>query len=453
MKVVSVDQQSQQPLESFATWLQHESWSRQQIKDYQAQALQDCRAYAYAHSPFYQHFHRGLMDHPLQDLPVLTKAIMTEHFDELVTDPVVHFSDAQQYLSRANAATLFLDHYQTSITSGTTGKPGIFLSDPSEGAILLNSFARSLFWGGATPKSRAAVVTSTVATQMSAQMPVSVNGQEATRLQLSASDPIEILVQRLNEWQPDVLLCYASTAVSLANEEHQGRLHISPHSVFCSAETLTSEMRKRIESAWPTQVFNAYSLTESGILAMECSAHQGMHLFEDSTIIEVVDENNRPVPSGTPGAKVLLTVLFRRTQPLIRYEVTDIVQISTRETCACGRPFALLESVQGRTPDILYLQSPEGKAERVSVYLFLNALDALPVSGWQVVQEPDGLHIFLAGASPELRDEQVREALSQALTKRGVIVPTIETHRVEALMRSASGKISQLISHVPHQAP
>lgn len=451
MKAVSVDQQSHQPLEKFAGWLQHESWSRQQIKDYQAQALQDCRAYAYAHSPFYQHFHQGLMDRPLQELPILTKTMMTEHFDELVTDPAIHFNDAQQYLARANASTLFLDRYQASITSGTTGKPGIFLGDHSEGAILMNSFARSLFWGGATPKSRAAVVTSTVATQMSTQMPVSVNGQEATRLQLSASDPIEVLVEKLNAWHPDVLLCYASTATSLANEQHEGRLHISPHAVFCSAETLTDEMRKRIESAWPTQVFNAYSLTESGILAMECTAHQGMHLFEDSSIIEVVDEENHPVPAGTSGGKVLLTVLFRRTQPLIRYEVTDIVQVSTRESCSCGRPFALLESVQGRTPDILYLQSPTGKEEGVYLYVFHNALDSLPVSGWQVVQEHDGLHIFLAGASQELRDEQVREALRQVLNNRRVIVPAIEIHRVEALTRNAGGKVSMLISRVPRQ--
>ncbi|MEO7020386.1 MAG: hypothetical protein ABI234_09580, partial [Ktedonobacteraceae bacterium] len=402
--------------------------------------------------PFYQHFHHGLMDRPLHELPVLTKAMMMEHFDDLVTDRSIRFHDAQQYLAKADASTPFLNRYQASITSGTTGKPSIFLADPAEGAILMNSFARSLFWGGATPKSRAAVVTSTVATQMSAQMPVNINGQEATRLQLSASDSVETLVRRLNEWQPDVLLCYASTAANLAHEQRQGRLHIAPHSVFCSAETLTSEMRRRIEATWQTQLFNAYSLTESGILAMECSFHQGMHLFEDSSILEVVDQNNRPVPPGTPGAKVLLTVLFRRTQPLIRYEVSDLVQVSTQERCPCGRPFALLESVQGRTPDVLYFLSSNGKEEGVYPYLFHNTLDALPISGWQVVQEHDGLHIFLTGASQELRDEHVRDALRQALTTRGVIVPTIVIHRVTTLTQNASGKVSMLISHLPRQA-
>jgi phenylacetate-CoA ligase len=60
-------------------------WTRQQLESYQADALRNLRDYTYAHSPFYQQFHRGLTVAPLQELPVLTKAMMMEHFDELVT--------------------------------------------------------------------------------------------------------------------------------------------------------------------------------------------------------------------------------------------------------------------------------------------------------------------------------------------------------------------------------
>jgi putative adenylate-forming enzyme len=442
MEAVAVDHEDQQALNNFSVCLQHERWSRQQLEEYQARALQDCRAYAYAHSPFYQRFHQGLMDRPLQELPVLTKPMLMEHFDELVTDQAIHLQEIRQYQARAEAGKLFLDRYQVASTSGSTGEPGIFLLDKVEGTIKANSFARSASWGGITPASRGAAVTS--------QAPLVVGGQRIGQLHLFAADPLETIVERLNEYQPETLVGYASMASLLAEEQRQGRLHIAPRSIFCASDTLTDAMRQRIEEAWPLKPFNTYGMTEGGILAAECSEHQGMHLFEDFLILEVVDQHNRPVPVGEAGEKVLLTVLFRRTQPLIRYEVSDLVQMSRLERCACGRPFALIESIQGRTIDILYLPSASGGEERIFPYLFSSLFNPLPVSGWQIVLERDGLHIFLTGASETLLDEYLIDALQQLLSKRGALVPEIHIHRVAALRRNASGKTPAVLSHVPH---
>jgi phenylacetate-CoA ligase len=69
---------------------QHETWTRPQLEVYQSQALRRLRDYAYARSPFYQRFHHGLFDRPLRELPVLTKATLMAHFDDLVTDRSVH---------------------------------------------------------------------------------------------------------------------------------------------------------------------------------------------------------------------------------------------------------------------------------------------------------------------------------------------------------------------------
>jgi phenylacetate-CoA ligase len=432
-----------------STYLQREHWTRQQIEDYQAQALQTCRAYAYAHSPFYQRFHHGLMDRPLQELPVLTKAMVMEQFDELVTDRSIHLHEVQQYLAQADASTPFLGRYQIKATSGSSGQPGIFLANQMEGALQTDSFSRFETWGGVTLESRVAVVASAAPAHMTTQFPIVINGQRVPRLQLSSNDPLETLVQRLNEFQPEVLLPYPSIAAVLANEQRQGRLHIAPHSVFCGAEPLPREMRQRIEDTWQTRLFDVYGSTEGGIIASECELHQGMHLFEDFSILEVVDQANRPVPSGEQGDKVLLTVFFRQTQPLIRYEVTDLVRLSTREQCPCGRPFALLESVEGRIGDMLYLPSITGREEGVTALQFQTIFDMQPVNGWQVIQELDGWHIFLTGASEEMRDEDLLDALRQMLTRRGVIVPAMEIHRVTTLTTNATGKVLVLISHVP----
>jgi phenylacetate-CoA ligase len=448
MEAISVDQQDQQPLEDFSACIQHESWTRQQLEDYQAQALNTCREYAYAHSPFYQRFHQGLMDHPLQELPVLTKAMMMEHFDDLVTDRAIRLRDAQQYLARADATKLFLDRYLVSATSGSTGQPGIFLFDRAEDTIDGNSFIRCSYWGGVTRESRMAIVT--VVTPSTRLPTIAIDGQRVTRLQLSASDPLDMLVQRLNEWQPDVLVGYSSINSVLANEQRQGRLRIAPSKIFCAGDTLTSDMRQRIEETWQTRLFITYGTTEGSVIASECSFHQ-LHIFEDFSIVEVVDRDNRPVPPGEQGDKVLLTVLFRRVQPLIRYEVSDLLHTSTLERCPCGRPFALLESIQGRTAEVLYLPSPKGSEEGINPILFLAIFSKLPVSGWQVVQKRDGLRILLTGASEELRDEQILYALQQALTKREVIVPPIEIHRVTALTKHASGKTPMVIPYAPRR--
>lgn len=447
MEAVTVDQQGQQPPNIFLEYARHEAWTRQQLLDYQEQALRACRDYAYAHSPFYQRFHKGLMDRPLQELPVLTKAMMMEHFDDVVTDRAIRLRDVRQHLAEAEASKLFLDRYSAAATSGSTGQPGIFLSDRTEAAVGGSTWVRALNWGEVKLEEKSAIVSSLRMTQ-----PTVLREGQQVPLILPATLPLETLVQRLNEWQPAVLVGHASINAALANEQYQGRLHLSPRAVFCGSDTLTGSMQQRIEEVWQTKVFSSYGTTEGNALAAECSAHQGLHLFEDYSIVEVVDENNQPVPPGTAGGRVLLTVLFRRTQPLIRYELSDLVTTSAHERCSCGRPFALIENIEGRMIEVLYLPSSQGDRQRISPYRFTGVFNTLPIGAWQVVYEQDGLHIFLTGAAEELRDEAVREALQQALSEQGVLVPAIEIHRVRVLSQTAKGKSPLVISRVPGPA-
>src|SRR5215469_8203897 len=101
-------------------YLNHDRWTRQQLEDYQARALQACRNYAYEHSPFYQRFHRGLTDRPLQELPVLTKTMLMEQFDELVTDRTIRLEDVRQYMADPGGQEHFLNQYRVMATSGST---------------------------------------------------------------------------------------------------------------------------------------------------------------------------------------------------------------------------------------------------------------------------------------------------------------------------------------------
>ena len=429
-------------------YLERDRWTRQQLDDYQARALQDCREYAYTHSPFYQRFHRGLTDRPLQELPVLTKAMLMEHFDELITDRSIHLEDVRQYMADPGGQELILNRYRVMATSGSTGQPGVFLASQAERANLTVGFSRFPAWAGVPPATKFALVLSTASGHMTSQIPAMVNGQLLPRLQLSASDPVEKLVWELNKWQPDMVAGYPSILGVLAKEQQQRRLQITPRFIASGSETLTAETRQRIEHAWHTRLFNIYAATESGVLASECTSHSGLHLYEDMVIVEVVDEQNRPVPPGIYGDKVLLTVLFSRTQPLIRYEVSDRVSYSRIEHCSCGRPFALLEGIEGRMSEVLHFPARDGDEVTVVPHVFHRVMDTAPVSGWQVVQEQDGLHVLLCGASERLEEATLLDAMQQALAAQGAVVPPIRIQRVVAIPRNANGKAPLIVSHL-----
>lgn len=164
--------------------------------------------------------------------------------------------------------------------------------------------------------------------------------------------------------------------------------------------------------------------------------------------MEVVDAQNRPVPPGVYGEKVLLTVLFSRTQPLIRYEVSDRVSRSRTEHCPCGRPFALLEGIEGRASEVLLFPARAGGEVAVIPHVFHRVMDTVPASGWQVVQEQDGLEVLLSGALDGLNEATLLDTLQQALAAQGAIVPPIRIQRVASIPRSASGKAPLIVSHV-----
>jgi len=430
-------------LASLGELRQHDLWTRAQLEAHQADALHRLRAYAYAESPFYQQFHKGHMGRPLSELPVLTKAMLMEHFDDLVTDRAIRLAAVREYVTNFQEGERYLDRYWVNTTAGSTGRPGYFLFDEAEWKAVLASFARAHEWAGLpvslTHRMKMASVASTTPWHMSAQVGATLKSWWMPALRLAASEPLESIVEQLNEWQPEMLVSYASMARVLADEQLAGRLRIHPHLVFTSSEVLTDETRRRIESAWGHPPFNQYAATETGGMAAESTDHQGMDLFEDHVIFEAVDDQYQPVPPGSFGDKLLITVLFNRTQPLIRYELSDSVRLTAAPN-ASGRPFARIDGVQGRTEDVLHFPAVSGGQVAVHPLTFHRVLDTVPASGWQVVQEANGLNVLVSGASDHLVDEKLINAVRQALAAQGVSIPVVTVQHVVTIPKTTAGK-------------
>ena len=422
----------------------HEIWTRQQLESYQAEALGNLRRYAYQRSPFYQKFHKGLMARPLHELPVLTKAMMMEHFDELATDRTLHLEDVRAFAAEGEAGQRYKNRYWVNATSGSSGHPGFFLFDESEWLYVLASFARSQEWSGVrinlTHRQRMATVASISPWHMSSQASAAVKSWWRPSLRVPASQPLSKTVEQLNEWQPEVLISYASMAGVLSEEQLAHRLHIKPRVVYAASEVLTAQTRKRVKEAWGNEPFNQYVATETASIAAEYKSCRRMHFFEDLVITEIVDEHYRPVPPGEYGAKILVTTLFSRTQPLIRYELNDSVRVST-ESHNCGLPFAVLESIQGRVEDSLTLPAVSGGEVIVRPLVINRIMDIVPVSGWQVVQQADsGLVVLLTGAHAGMADERLVDQLTQSLAHEGARVPYIRIQHIPEIPKTASGK-------------
>lgn len=431
---------------------QREHWSRAVLEAHQASALRRLRTHAYNQSPFYREFHHGLLDRPLAELPVLTKAILMARFDDLVTDRAVRLADVRTHLAGGNAERRFHGRYWVNATSGSSGQPGIFLFDHAEWITVLGSFARAHAWAGGqvrlTHPQRMAVVASTDPFHLSAQMGAAVRSGWMPTLRLASPTPLPQIVTALNRWQPRILVTYASMARILADEQLAGRLLIAPDRVFTSSDVLTEEARRHVAAAWGHQPFDQYAVTEAGGVAAECTVHAGLHLFEDLVISEVVDKQDRPVPPGTYGARLLITVLGSRTLPLIRYAVDDTICLAPGP-CACGRAFIRISGIQGRSEDILYLPAAAGSgAVAVQPNVFKHILDTLPVTGWRVVQEPrGGLHIVLGGLSGDLATLGLEARLTTSLAAIGAHAPALTFELVDTIPVSAGGKRPLIVAH------
>jgi phenylacetate-CoA ligase len=420
-----------------------ERWTEARLREHQRRELANLRAFAVDRSPFYRRLHAGLDGAPLGDLPVLTKATLMDNFDQLATDPAVRLADLQAYLDALHGNERFAGRYFVSATSGSSGRKSIIPSNTQEWGMVIASYGRANEWAGvrADPLHRVsmAVVSSTTAWHQSSRVAATVRSPFIASHRLDAAAPLPDIVARLNDVQPDVLVAYASMIRVLADEQLAGRLRIAPRGVNSSSEVLTAEARAMALRAWQVPPFNVYAATETGGIAAECHHHGGMHLFEDLVIPEVVDDEYRPVPAGQPGDRLLVTVLSSRTVPLIRYEMTDRVTLAT-ERCPCRLPFGLLDSIEGRTDDILVLPATGGGTVRVHPVVFHQVLDLLDAAGWQVRQGAREITVLVAAPGPGFDPTGTEHGLRAALTTAGALPPSVRVSVVNAIPAGAAGK-------------
>jgi phenylacetate-CoA ligase len=156
-----------------------------------------------------------------------------------------------------------------------------------------------------------------------------------------------------------ILTCTPSYALVLAEavarEGALGELRL--RAGFFGAEPWSDGLRRQLSRGLNVEPYDLYGLTEMGGpgVAVECSEHRGLHIFEDHFHAEVVDpETGRPLAAGVEG-ELVLTSLRREATPVIRYRTRDRT-ILVDDPCPCGSPFRRMLRVRGRTDDMLVVR-------------------------------------------------------------------------------------------------
>jgi phenylacetate-coenzyme A ligase PaaK-like adenylate-forming protein len=405
--------------------------------------------YAARHSPFYQERLAGLdLDRCRPaDLPPLTKAEMMANFDALVTDQRVRRAGVEEFMAAPeNLGRFYLNRYAVCHTSGSQGQPALVVQ---EGPDILLGLQAQIARGQVIPggplvwqalrhlvrPARLAVITqkpgfypsgAAFSYLAAAFLPV------IRLLHLSVFAPPTELVARLNDFQPELITGYASALEELAREEERGLLRLRQsgrlRGLTSTSEPLPPASRALIERAFGVHVSNCYLMAECLALTTGCPQSTGAHVNADLAILEVVDDEYRPVPAGEPGAKVLITNLYNRVQPLIRYEVGDVVTLSP-SPCRCGSPLPLVQAVGGRTKDRFWLEAEGGRRE-VPYYLFLAALHhCTELAEHQVLQT--GPRHFVVRVAPQpgqaVSAERVRRFVDRSVEAEG-LAHLLEVH-------------------------
>lgn len=388
-------------------------------------------------------------------LPIMTKRDLHENWDEIVTDPELTLGLANRHLGSLSrdGFSFAMGRCVILATGGTTGVRSVLALD--EEAIAAKASATVAHSTTSRPPDLALPAVP-VEARLMALNPLHGSGASSAIRQGAAGDfvtvppstPMTELVAVLDDAQPDTMMGYGSMLHLVAVEALAGRLHIAPKIATNAGEPLLPETRALVADAFGIEARNSYVSSES-YFGQSWRGSELLHLSEDTSVVELVDADNRPVPPGTPSAKLLLTNLANRLQPLIRYEITDEVTEAVIDPASDDPSQHPPGPWSGR-----WIHPPLGRSDDwftydgvvVHPHVFRSQLAAVPaVAEYRVTQTVHGAHIAVV-AYGRVDAATLGSAVAAELRRVGLDSPAIHIETVESIGRhAASGKLRRFV--------
>ncbi|MFO0708481.1 MAG: F390 synthetase-related protein [Sandaracinus sp.] len=370
-------------------------------------------------------------------LPITHKAEMMARWDDVVT-VAIRKDEALAVALRAEEERDFsptVRGYTVGLSSGTSGNRGLFVASAEERAE----------WAGAAiarvlPALVPGLVRERVAFFLRANSNLyqSVGSRRIAFTFFDLSRPFEEHLARLDAQPPSILVAPPSMLRMLAEARIGGRSAIAPRIVVSVAEVLDPLDEGVIRRGFARVVHQIYQATE-GFLGASC-AFGTVHLAEDVMIIE-----EEPVPGAEDGAfHPILTDFRRRSQPIVRYRLDDVL-VPRRSPCPCGSVARALDRIEGRADDLLFVDDGRGPLFPDFVRRAVMLADAA-ITDYRVVQRArDRLALFV---EPAEAWAAAAHALDRLWASRGapVVIERIE-RPAQDLMRKLRRVVRALEAH------
>ncbi|WP_227767856.1 phenylacetate--CoA ligase [Zhaonella formicivorans] len=322
---------------------------REELQELQLERLQQTVERAYHNVPHYRKAMQEVGAEPgdiksLQDLQKL---------------PFTYKTDLRDNYPYGMFAVPLSEVVRIHSSSGTTGKPTVVGYTRNDLNVWSELMARSLTCGGATKND---VIHNAYGYGLfTGGLGIHYGAEKigASVIPISGGNT-KRQVMIMKDYGSTVLTCTPSYALNIA--EVMEEMGITPEDLklkvgIFGAEPWSDNMRKEIEHKLGILALDIYGLSEiigPGV-AIECPAKQGLHIFEDHFIPEIINPDTGEVlPYGSVG-ELVFTSLTKEALPMIRYRTRDISSLSLEE-CSCGRTHVRMKRVSGRTDDMLIIR-------------------------------------------------------------------------------------------------
>jgi phenylacetate-coenzyme A ligase PaaK-like adenylate-forming protein len=429
-------------------------WDRGKILAHQRERLRALLAVAVERSPFHARRLAGrdldaVTPGDLSALPVMTKPQMLDALDEVFTDRRLSRAAVETALATTRDEPVPLPGDCLAVASGgSSGLRGVFVLDVAAlreyvGLLTRNLVARIDAMGGPPPGGLplAFVAAGSPVPPTGLTAPITGTGALPFRVHaVPVTRPLHEIVDRLNALQAPLLFGYPTMLARLAREQQAGRLRIAPRAVTCTSETATPDQRARIRAGFGVPIVDTFGSSE-GLAATTPPDDEVHTVAEDGCIVELVDAANRPVPPGTPSAKVLITNLYNHVQPLIRYELTDVF---TAQPPAPDHGY-LRVLIQGRTDEVFRYAVGDDTIELHPHIVRSVLVGESAVIEYQVRQTPHGIEVMAVCGSGLVADA-LTVRLTAALATAGLPDPQVRVRRLDRLRRDPqTGKLQRFV--------
>lgn len=232
---------------------------------------------------------------------------------------------------------------------------------------------------------------------------------------------------------------YAIRIMEVAEEEGKEFPNLK-RGIF-GAETLSDGLRKRIEESLGIESFDIYGMTETGGIGcgIDCNCHNGIHIWEDHYILEVIDPKTGETLSDGEEGEIVLTSFTREALPVIRFRTGDIASIIDGK-CDCGMPHRRISRIKGRVDDLLIIKGVNVYPSEIE-----HLLCDMPGIGnnYQIfVKEENGFHDLMIQVEGNTSAVDIKKRIKENF----LFTPEVEVLPIGSLPRN-EGKAIRIIKN------